>query len=99
LGVDSNVVAVNVRRRVFGLCGIETESDSLLQFSLKVVSGPSMPQEEELEPCPLTVLPQLARLAKEFRDASDYWLDLVPAHERIQTGRKVGFGRETAAHP
>src|SRR5580693_5178583 len=98
LGVDSDVVTININRRFFRLRRIQTESDSTLEFFLEVVSGPSVAQEEELESRPLTMLPQLARLAKEFRDAFDYPFDLIPAHERMQTGRQVWLGGQTAAH-
>src|SRR5580704_2782046 len=40
---------------------------------------------------------QLVRLTKQFRDAFDHWLDLIPAHERIQADREMRFGREPAS--
>src|SRR5579863_1038397 len=92
------MIAVHVSRRSFIDRGIQTKSDSLLEFFLEVISGPAMPQKQKLEPRPLAMLAQLARLAKKLSDAFDNRLDLVPANETIQTGREMRFGRESASY-
>src|SRR5580704_18050409 len=44
------------------------------------------------------MLAQLARLTKQFSDAFDDRLDLVPANESVQTGCDLRFGRESAGY-
>ena len=99
LSLDSDVVAVDISRRMFARRWIEMESNSLLQFLLEIVSRPAVLKKQELEPRPLTMLPQLARLAKKFSDAFDNRLDLIPSNKCIQAGREMRLGRESAANP
>src|SRR3984957_9300109 len=99
LSVNSDVVAINVSRRILSCCGVQTESDALLEFLLEIVSCPPVFEEQELEPGTLAVLAQLAGLAGQFSDALDAGLDLIPANERVQTGCEMRFGREPASNP
>ena len=98
LRMDSDVIAVNVCRRLFGFGGIELKSDAALQFFLEVLRRPAMPQEEKLQPRPLAMFAQLVGIAKQFGDSLDHRQNLIPAHKGIQRCAEVGIGRKSAAH-
>jgi hypothetical protein len=92
------MIAVNVGRRIFIDRWIQMKSDSLLDFFLEVVGGPAIPQKQKLEPRPFAMLAQLARLAEQFGDTFDNGFNLVPANERVQAGREMRFGGESAGY-
>src|SRR5580658_5308572 len=91
------MIAVHVSRRSFRGGRLQAKSNSLLELFLEIVGGPAVLQEQKLEPCPFAMFAQLARLAEQFGDTFDNGFNLVPANERVQAGREMRLGRESAS--
>src|SRR5438067_935110 len=89
LGVNSDVIAIDVVRRMFFRSGIESEADAILQFGEKAFGGPSVAQEEEFEASALAMLAQNLGIAEELGDALDHRHDLIPANERVEAGAEI----------
>ena len=96
LRMDADVVAVNVVGRMLLDCGIELESDAVLQFGKKAVGGPSVAQEEKFQPSALAMFAQHVGVAEQLGNSFDHRQNLVPADERIQPCSEIRFGRESA---
>ena len=92
LRVNSDVIAINVVRRMFFGSGIECEPDSLVQFGQKAFGRPSVAQEEELQTGAFAMLAQDLGIAEELGNALDHRHDLIPADERVQARAEIGFG-------
>ena len=90
--MNSDVVAIDIRGRVFFDCRIEVESNAPLQFVQETFCRPAMSQEEKLQPRPLAMFPQHVRVAKQFGNPFDGGQHLMPAHKRVQSRAQVGFG-------
>ena len=65
-GMDSDVIAINVLRRLFFRRRIEMKADASLQLFLKTIGGPAVFQEQEFEPGAFPVLAQLFALPENL---------------------------------
>src|SRR5579862_7432223 len=92
LRIYTDVIAIDVQRRLFLYSWIKDEADALLKFLQKTVSGPAVAQEEEFQACTFPVLTQVIRTAKDLRDPLDGGQYLIPLHKGIQTPSKEWLG-------
>src|SRR6267154_6499089 len=81
LRVNADVIAMNVRRKLFWLSRIERETQSVLQFRQERISGPAMLQEKKFQPGALAVLAQHFRLAEQLGHSPYNRDGLPPPHE------------------
>ena len=96
LRVNSDVIAIDVIRRMLFDSRIELESDALLQFAEKTFGGPSMPQEEKFQPRSFAMFAQHVGIAEQLSNAFDHRQNLIPANKCVQARPKIGFGRKPA---
>jgi hypothetical protein len=89
LGMDADVITVNVFGRMLFHGGVELESDAVLQFAEKTLGGPSMTKEEKLQAGTLAMFAQYLRIAEQFSYAFDHRQDLIPADEGIQSRAQI----------
>src|SRR4029079_409118 len=97
LGMDSNVIAIYIRRRLFLDRRVEMKPDAPLQFFLEGLDAPAMFQEQKLQPGPFPVFAQLLALAENFGDSLENRNHLVPLHKSIEPDRQMWIGRKAAA--
>src|SRR5713226_7933473 len=98
LRVNPNVIAVNVRGKLFPFGGIERKTKPILQCGQEGLRGPPMLQEKKFQPGPLAVLAEHFRFTKELRHTAYNGDNLLPPHEGVQANAEVGIGGEAASH-
>src|SRR6202158_235015 len=98
LCVNADVIAMNVRRKLFGLGRIERKPKPILQSGQEGLRGPAMLQEQKFQPGALPVLAEHFGFTKELRHAAYDRDSLLPPHESVQANAEVRISRETPGH-
>src|SRR5216683_665658 len=98
LRVNADVVAMNIRGKLFRLGWIEREAQSILQCAQEGIRRPAVLQEKKLQPRTLAVLAEHFRFTKELRHAAYHGDSLLPPHESVQANAKLRIGGKTASH-
>src|SRR5260221_1469073 len=96
--MNSDVIAMNVGGNFFRFPRIEPKSDGAIQFGQKAFGGPTMLEEEILQPRLFPALAQDIAGAKDFRHAARHFYHLVLANKDVQLQSDVWFGGEPAAN-
>src|ERR1035438_1886673 len=96
--MDANMVTVHVVGWMLFGCGIESESDALLQFTEKAISSPAVTEKEELQPSAFTMFAQDIGVAKQFGDPLDDRQNLIPQDKRVQASAEIRFGGKAAGY-
>ena len=96
--MNADVVAINVVGRMLFYRGIETEPEALMQLVEKLLSGPSMTQEEELQASALAMLAENVGVAEKFGNALNDWHDLTLLNKCVEARTKIGFRRKSAGN-
>ncbi len=97
LSVNADVVAINIRGRIFVFGGIELETDALFQFGEETIGSVSVLKEEILQSSLFAVLAKLVAGTKNLGYAACYWQHLFGPDKRIQSNGKMWLGGKTAA--
>src|SRR5271170_5319078 len=96
--MNSDVIAIDVVRRMFLDCRIEPESDAVFEFFEKALGGPAVTQEEKLHTRALAVFTENFGVTEDLGDALDHRQNLIPLNESIETRAEIRIGRKPAAH-
>ena len=95
LGMDADVIAMDVGGDLFRFGGIENEADTLLEFGEEAVRGPAMLQEQEFQAGAFAIFTEYVRFAEDFGDAAGEGL---PDRGGAAFWRAGAVGGETAAN-
>ena len=87
LGMDADVVAVGIRRRVFRNAWVEIEAEAGVEFAEETLGGPTVLGEEMLQARAIAILAEAILVAKNFCDGSDDRDHLIVMNKSIETGR------------
>ena len=98
LCVNADVVAINVVGRMLFHCGIETEPEPLMQLVEKLLSRPSVTQEEELQASALAMLAQNFGVTEQFGDPLDHRHNLTLLNKCIEARTKIRLRRKTSSN-
>ena len=97
LGMDADVIAIDVVGRLVVDAGRQPEADPLLQRGEKPERRPALVEEQKLQPRLLPALPQHVAVPEDLRDAADHRQHLAPAHEGVERPGEVRVGGQPAA--
>src|SRR4029077_1491305 len=98
LRVNADVIAVNVRGKLFRFGGIKRKAHPILQRGQEGVRCPAVLQEKKFQPRTLAVFAEHLRFTKELRDPAYNGDSLLPSHKGVQANAEVRIGGKTASH-
>src|SRR6266478_7971229 len=98
LCMNADVIAMNIRGKLFRLNRIERKAKPILQSSQERVRRPTMLQEKKFQAGALAVLAEYLRFTKELRHVAYNGDSLFPPHKGIQANAEVWIGGKTASH-
>jgi hypothetical protein len=91
--MNADVVAIHIVGRMLFGGGIETEPEALMQLVEKLLSCPSVTQEEELQASALAMLAENFGIAEKFGNALNNWHDLTLLNKCVEARTKIRFRR------
>ena len=97
LTVNADVVAIDIRGRIFVFGRIELETDALFQFGEEAIGSVPVLKKEILQSRLLAVLAKLVAGTEDLGYAACYWQHLFGPDKRIQSHSKMRLGGKTAA--
>src|SRR5882672_9593178 len=89
LRMNANMIAMNVRRDLFGFSGIERETNLPFQFGEEDFRGPAMLQEKVFQARLVAALAQHFARFEDFRHPARDSDDLLLANERVEPDRQM----------
>src|SRR5258708_23212318 len=85
LHVNADVIAMNVRRKLFVLGGIERKAKPILQCGQERFRRPAMLQEQKFKARTLAVLAEYFPFTKKLRHTAYHWDNQLPLYENVHT--------------